>query len=58
MDFVFMPTRSDQTITDCLVVLDEIWPLGLANIGFKDVGVSPSVLAELAGRIKAAGATS
>lgn len=53
-----MLTRSDQTITDCLDVLDDIQPLGLAHIGFKDVGVSPGVLAELARRIKAAGAVS
>jgi hypothetical protein len=58
MDFVFMLTRSDQTVPDCLEVLDEIRPLGLTHIGFKDVGVPPDVLAELARRIKAAGATS
>jgi hypothetical protein len=58
MDFVFMLTRSDQTVPDCLEVLDEIRPLGLAHIGFKDVGVPPDVLAELARRIKAGGATS
>ena len=49
-----MLTRSDQTVTDCLDVLDDIRPLGLAHIGFKDVGVSPDVLAKLALRIKAA----
>lgn len=53
-----MLTRSDQTVTDCLEVLEDILPLGLTHIGFKDVGVSPAVLAELARRIKAAGATS
>jgi uncharacterized protein related to proFAR isomerase len=58
MDFVFMLTRSDQTVTDCLDVLEDIRPLGLTHIGFKDVGVSPDVLAELARRIKAVGATS
>jgi hypothetical protein len=58
MDFVFMLTRSDQTIPDCLEVLDEIRPLGLTHIGFKDVGVPPEVLAELARRITDLGATS
>jgi hypothetical protein len=58
MDFVFMLTRSDQTVSDCLEVLDEIRPLGLTHIGFKDVGVPLEVLAELARRIKDAGATS
>jgi hypothetical protein len=58
MDFVFMLTRQDQTVPDCLEVLDDILPLGLTHIGFKDVGVPPDTLAELARRIRAAGATS
>lgn len=58
MDFVFMLTRSDQTVPDCLEVLDDIRPLGLTHVGFKDVGVAPEVLAELNQRIKASGATS
>jgi len=53
-----MLTRSDQTVTDCLEVLDDIRPVGLTHIGFKDVGVAPDVLAELHRRIKATGATS
>jgi len=53
-----MLTRSDQTVTDCLEVLDDIRPVGLTHIGFKDVGVAPDVLAELQRRIKATGATS
>lgn len=58
MDFVFMLTRSDQTVVDCLEVLEELAPLGLRHIGFKDVGVPPAVLAELQRRIKAVGAIS
>ncbi|HVV84964.1 MAG TPA: hypothetical protein VHE35_17995 [Kofleriaceae bacterium] len=57
MRFVFMLTRSDQTVTDCLEVQDEIAPLGLEHVGFKDVGVEPPVLAELTRRLKASGAT-
>ena len=53
-----MLTRSDQTVTDCLEVLDDIRPLGLTHVGFKDVGVTPEVLGELDRRIKASGATS
>lgn len=53
-----MLTRADQTVPDCLEVLDEIAPLGLTHIGCKDVGVPPDVLAELVRRIKASGATS
>lgn len=58
MDFVFMLTRSDQTVSDCLDVLDDIRAVGLTHIGFKDVGVSPEVLAELTRRIRQLGATS
>ena len=57
MDFVFMLTRSDQTVGDCLEVLEEIRPVGLRHIGFKDVGVPPEVLRELVARIKGQGAT-
>ena len=58
MDFVFMLTRSDQTVSDCLDVLDDIQAVGLRHIGFKDVGVAPEVLAELARQIRQLGATS
>jgi hypothetical protein len=58
MDFIFMLTRSDQTVPDCLEVLEYIKPLGLKHIGFKDVGVTPDVLRELNRRIQAQGATS
>jgi hypothetical protein len=58
MDFVFMLTRRDQTVPDCLDVLDDIRSVGLTHIGFKDVGVPQEVLAELAGRIRKLGATS
>jgi Histidine biosynthesis protein len=58
MDFVFMLTRSDATVEDCLAVMDDIAPVGLTHVGFKDVGVSPAVLKQLHARIKATGATS
>jgi hypothetical protein len=58
MDFVFMLTRADRTVSDCLEVLDDIRALGLTHIGFKDVGVSPEVLGELTRRIRQLGATS
>ena len=53
-----MLTRRDQTVPDCLDVLDDIGSVGLTHIGFKDVGVPPEVLAELAARIRKLGATS
>lgn len=58
MDFIFMLTRQDRTITDCLAVLDLILPVKLRHIGFKDVGVEKKILALLAERIRKAGALS
>jgi len=58
MDFIFMLTRGDKTVEDCLAVFDEIAPLGLKHVGFKDVGVDYSTLVKLTERIKASGATS
>src|SRR5258706_9102397 len=58
MDFVFMLTRSDATVADCLDVVDEIRSVGLGHIGFKDVGIAPEIAAELVRRIRASGATS
>jgi hypothetical protein len=57
MDFVFMLTRHDRTVEDAFDVLDEIAPVGLTHVGFKDVGVSAENAAELVRRIKATGAT-
>jgi hypothetical protein len=58
MDFIFMLTRGDKTIEDCLDVLEHIAPLGLKHIGFKDVGVEPRTLHKLTERIRGLGAIS
>jgi hypothetical protein len=58
MDFVFMLTRSDQTVSDALDVLEEIKALPLTHLGFKDVGVPPATLREIVARIHDRGATS
>lgn len=58
MDFIFMLTRGDKTVEDCLDVLKQIAPLGLRHIGFKDVGVEPRMLQTLTDQIRALGATS
>lgn len=58
MDFIFMLTRGDRTVEDCLDVLDQIAPLGLRHVGFKDVGVDPRTLRILTDRIRAGGAIS
>jgi hypothetical protein len=57
MDFVFMLTRADRTVANWREVLDEIRPLGLRHVGFKDVGIAPDAARELAHALKATGAT-
>jgi hypothetical protein len=58
MDFIFMLTRGDKTIEDCLAVFEQIAPLGLRHVGFKDVGVKFATLVKLTERIRATGAIS
>jgi hypothetical protein len=58
MDFIFMLTRGDKTVEDALDVIEQIAPLGLGHIGFKDVGVEPRTLQLLTDRIRALGALS
>jgi hypothetical protein len=56
MDFIFMLTRADQTVEDCLAVFDQVAGLGIAHMGFKDVGCDIATLKALCGRIRASGA--
>lgn len=58
MDFIFMLTRGDKTVEDCVEVYDQIAPLGLRHVGFKDVGVDFPTLVTLTERIRKSGATS
>ncbi|WP_297370108.1 hypothetical protein [Acidocella sp.] len=58
MEFIFMLTQADRTVANCLEVLDEIAPLGLSAVGFKDVGVAPAIVRQLNERIRALGAKS
>ena len=55
MDVIFMLTRYDETVEDCLDVWAAVEGLGLTHAGFKDVGVQPAVLAELNRRMQANG---
>ena len=57
-DFIFMLTRQDQTILDCLEVFEEIRPVGLGHVGFKDVGVDAQTLERLNRLIRNTGAFS
>lgn len=58
IEFVFMLTRQDQTVLDCLQTIDSIRSVGLKHVGFKDVGVDRDTLQKLNRTIKKAGATS
>ncbi|MER7001066.1 hypothetical protein [Streptomyces sp. NPDC000410] len=58
MDFIFMLTRDDRTVRDCLSLIDSLADLDLRHVGFKDVGVDNDTLASLHRRIKDTGATS
>jgi hypothetical protein len=58
VDFIFMLTRQDQTVEDCLEVIDLAIETGVRHIGFKDVGVDRATLGELNRRIRDADATS
>ena len=58
IDFIFMFTRSDKTVEDCLDVFDTVARAGVKHMGFKDIGVDFDTLVELNRRIKDAGAVS
>jgi 4-hydroxythreonine-4-phosphate dehydrogenase len=56
LGFIFMATRHDRTVANARALIDEALELGVANIGFKDVGLPLGDLRELAGAIRAGGA--
>ena len=58
MDFIFMFTRNDQTVEDCLDVFDIIIETGVKHLGFKDIGVPRETLIMLTERIGAIGGVS
>jgi hypothetical protein len=58
MEFIFMFTRDDQTVEDCLEIFDFIRDIGVEHLGFKDVGVARETLVALNDRIKASGGIS
>lgn len=51
-EFLFMLTRDDATVVDCLDAYDEVRDTGLSWVGFKDIGVGTSILQELGRRIR------
>ena len=58
MDFIFMLTRQDETVEDCLEVFEEIRSVGLGHVGFKDLGTDRATLKALNRAIKDSGAIS
>ena len=54
--FIFMATRRDRTVPEARVLIDEALALGVANIGFKDIGLPRETLKELTRAIKTGGA--
>lgn len=54
-EFLFMLTKGDATVVDCLDVYNEVRDTDLTWVGFKDIGVDTATLRELAGRIRADG---
>jgi hypothetical protein len=57
MDFIFMLTHDDATVANALDLVDEVRPLGLKHIGFKDIGADAETLRRLVASIRGAGAT-
>ena len=58
VDFIFMLKREDQTVEDCLELVEIAYESGVTHMGFKDVGVDCDTLQELNACIRKTGATS
>jgi hypothetical protein len=58
MNFIFMLTRDDRTIPNCLDIIEQITPLNIRHIGFKDIGADLETLRTLNQKIQASGAVS
>lgn len=55
IEFIFMLTQHDQTVANAMRVYDDIRDTGLRYVGFKDVGLPPARLRELATAMRADG---
>lgn len=54
-EFLFMLTKNNATVSDCLDVYEQVRDTGLRWVGFKDIGVPVDSLRELLRRIRADG---
>lgn len=52
VDFIFMLTRNDRTVEDCVELYEAIRFVPLRHVGFKDVGVDADTLRRLQDRLK------
>lgn len=57
LEFIFMLTRSDQTVMDAPDVYESLRTTDLRYVGFKDVGVPVETLSELTKAIRSDGRT-
>ena len=55
IEFIFMLTRNDQTVADARDVYETLRDTGLRYVGFKDIGLPPSELRDLADAMRADG---
>ncbi|MFL5681220.1 MAG: hypothetical protein ACJ77B_11535 [Chloroflexota bacterium] len=55
IEFIFMLTRNDMTVPNARAVYDEIRSSGLRYVGFKDIGLPPDELRQLADAMHADG---
>jgi hypothetical protein len=55
IEFIFMLTHNDQTVADARDVYDTLRDTDLRYVGFKDIGLPPARLRELADAIRADG---
>ena len=58
IDFIFMLTRGDQTVEDCVETFESVRGIGLGHVGFKDVGADLPTLKALNRAIRESGAVS
>ncbi|MEX1172213.1 MAG: 4-hydroxythreonine-4-phosphate dehydrogenase [Chloroflexota bacterium] len=55
IEFIFMLTRNDQTVPDAMAVYEGLRDTDLRYVGFKDIGLPPARLRELASAMRADG---
>jgi hypothetical protein len=55
IEFIFMLTRNDATVPDAAAVYDTLRDSGLRYVGFKDIGLPPAQLRDLAATMRADG---